>query len=433
MKEHIPFKYQPKFSTPLAITGWWDKELHAPICLELTKEASVFYQGVDNSIVNALFECDNKTGNYTFGSGENVISELAGAPSVLQETGLAITKLGDSEGYQLFYHDNKGLVSMLSSTDETDWQYNGPVSRHKAYGAAIAAVHTKSIDVSVVWPNDFANLLVARLNDDSKNKWSLESFPTSFYNSTVTNNSDPSRDFFLDSAGGQFSSFEGSDVSLSIATNTDSELSVFYIGQDAQLHGYSGFYDSWKQEKGPEAKKWPEADDEVGQLAVVSPPGSEEMWIYYTSQGEVVELHRDGGGIWKDAKMPSLTTATNVNPGSNSRGSDDSSGTDSSSIGEETESATDSSSAESLATGAKAGVGIGVGVGVLVLVTAAWFLLRKRRQKTANEVHQSQELQDSGKFELSDTAKFELSDTAKFELPDTVKYELPGDTSYRTS
>ncbi|SPJ71021.1 uncharacterized protein FTOL_00749 [Fusarium torulosum] len=171
---------------------------------------------------------------------------------------------------------------------------------------------------------------------------------------------------------------------------------------------------------------------ESERLAAASPPDSDEMWLYHTSQDDVAELYRDGNGIWSNAKMTSSTTAKNVDPDSGSNRNGDSSGTGRGSGTGETDTTADSSSAASLATGAR--VGIGVSVGMLVVATATWILLRKRRQTTATtKTHQPPELQDTGKVELSDTAKFELSDTAKFQLSDTAKYELPGDTSFRKS
>lgn len=66
---------------------------------------------------------------------------------------------------------------------------------------------------------------------------------------------------------------------------------------------------------------------ESGRLAAASPPDSDEMWLYHTSQDDVAELYRDGNGIWRNAKMTSSTTAKNVDPDSGSDRNDDSSGT----------------------------------------------------------------------------------------------------------
>ncbi|WKT52697.1 hypothetical protein QSH57_003259 [Fusarium oxysporum f. sp. vasinfectum] len=441
ISDNIPFKSQPKFSTALAVAGWWDDDLNTPM-------ASVFYQAVDNSIVKALFQCDNKTGYYTFDTnGKTVVSEIAGAPSVYKETGLAAVKLESPGEYQLHYHDEQRLVNLLSSTNETDWHYNGPVSLMSLDNTALASVHTGSTNISVIWPHrgDYG-ITVANFKEDNEDKWSLgdykgifdsivadlgflESFPSPFPRSGLTNNSD-ARDFA--SRAGEPppldppSSWESWRVNLSIAANLDSQLSVFYIGEDAQLHEYlQQTNGSWIEQASPGANKWPKADDQFGRSAAASPPNFDDMWIYYESGNDVVELYRDRRGLWKDAQITRLTTARNVDPDSGSNGNDGSSGTSSSSEAGET---------ENLTRGAKIGIGIGASVGVLVIAIATWFLLRKRRQTTATtETHEPPELQDTGKVELSDTAKFELSDTAKFELSDTARYELPGDSSFQTS
>lgn len=406
--------------------------------------------------MKALFRCDNTTGNYTFDTnGENIISDIAGMVPVDKETGLAAVRIEESGEYRVHYHGEHGWVDLLSSPNEIDWQWRGPVVRFGPENMALAAVHTNGNNVSVAWPERQANFLVAKFNEDNKNKWSIgeyktilqrmdvnlnlsESFPRPFYG-PVTNSSIQKNDIFY-GGGPNYHlvippGFEGDVVNTSISANANSQLSVFYIGEDAQLHEYfQQTNGSWKEMASPGSKEWPEADDESGRSAAASPPDSDEMWLYYTSQDDIAELYRDGGGVWRNAKMTSFTTAKNVDPDPNSNRNNGSSGTGRGSGTGETDTTTDSSSAASFATGVKVGIGIGVSVGLLVVATATWFLLRKRRQRTATtEIHQPPELQDTGKVELSDTAKFELSDTAKFELSDTAKYELPGDTSFQRS
>ena len=94
-------------------------------------------------------------------------------PSVHEKTGLAVTELGDSGGYRLYYHDEDGLVNLLAYDDDTDWRYDGPVSLKKTGGMAIAALQTKGTNVSVAYPYDAKNIAVARFNKENKNKWTL--------------------------------------------------------------------------------------------------------------------------------------------------------------------------------------------------------------------------------------------------------------------
>ncbi|KAM0431249.1 hypothetical protein ACHAQK_010300 [Fusarium lateritium] len=427
----FPLKAQPKPATPLAVTGWWDDDLNTPI-------ASIFYQGTDDSIVNAFFTCDNKTGNYKLDTdGIDIVSDLGGAPSVHEKTGLAVTELGDSGGYRLYYHDEDGLVNLLAYDDDTDWRYDGPVSLKKTAGKAIAALQIKGTNVSVAYPYDSSNIAVARFNKDNKNKWSLESFPTPFDSPAPTNNTDPS-DIRLDTSGDSsltLSSFDDAAVNLGIAAGAKQKLSILYIGEDAQLHSISNNGGTWKEEESPGAKKWPKADDVSGRLAVVSPLDSTDIWVYYMSGDKVLELHRDGSGSWAKAKTPSSTTKNDDSESDNgSDGSDDPTATDGSSDTKETESAAASpETATGMTTGAKAGVGVGVGLGVMALLAAVFFFLRKRRQTPSSS-------QRKGSVELGSGASYRavemptaVHEPQELSASQDQKYELLGDTGHRIS
>ncbi|UZP38790.1 hypothetical protein NXS19_006606 [Fusarium pseudograminearum] len=419
----FPVKTQPKAATPLAVTGWWDDDLNTPI-------ASIFYQATDDSIINAFFTCDNKTGNYKLNpDGNDIVSDLADAPSVHEKTGLAVTELGDSGGYRLYYHDEDGLVNMLAYDDDTDWRYDGPVSLKKSGGMAIATLQTKGTNVSVVYPYDSKNIAVARFNNENKNKWSLESFPTPFDSPAPTNKTDPS-DIELDSSEDssfQLSSFN-SATNLGLSATTKQHLSVFYIGVDAELHAASNADGSWEEQETPGKKKWPHSDNESGRLAVVSPLSSDEIWLYYTSGDKIMELHRDGKGTWDDAKTPSSTSATNADDSEGSGGDDDSKDTDG---GSGSSKDATSSPSTGMTTGAKAGIGVGVGVGALAVAAAAFFFLRRRRQKAAtNEGKESVgELASRNSYHELQTEVHEPQ-----EMPLTTphqQHELLGDTRHR--
>ncbi|KAM0338177.1 hypothetical protein ACHAPU_011427 [Fusarium lateritium] len=425
----FPIKPVPKPATPLAVTGWWDDDLNTPI-------ASVFYQGTDDSIVNAFFTCDNKTGNYKLDpDGVDVVSKLAGAPSVNEKTGLAVTELGDSGGYRLYYHDEDGLINLLAYDDDTDWRYDGPISLKKTNGQAIAALQIKGTNVTVAYPYDSSNIAVARFNQDRKDKWTLESFPTPFDSPAPTNNTDPS-DMRLDSSDDSsmtLSSFDNAAVNLGIATGVKDKLYVLYIGKDAQLHSAVNADGAWKEEKAAGAKKWPTADNASGRLAVVSPLDSDEIWVYYASGDKILQLHNDGNS-WTNAKTPSSPTTSSdsdADDGADGGGSK----SDDAADGDETPtgggSSPEAKESGGMTTGAKAGVGIGVSVGVLALVAAGFFFLRKRQQSGAsNQRKGSVELDAGGNYHVVELATpthgpQELSATYE------RKYELLGDTGHR--
>ncbi|KAF5027600.1 hypothetical protein F66182_270 [Fusarium sp. NRRL 66182] len=431
----FPIKTRPKPATPLVVTGWWDDELETPI-------ASIFYQSADDSIVNGYFTCDLETGEYTLDpEGETIVSDEAGAPSVHDRTGLAIAELGDAGGYRIYYHDEDGLVNLLAYDDDTDWRYLGPVSRKRPAGMSLSAVQTKDTNVSVAYPYDGDNIAVAHFNEANRNKWSLTSFPTPFDSPTPTNRTDPS-DMLLDSSGGEsiaLSSFDDTAVHLGITANTEAELSVFYIGQDSQLHRLSQADGAWEAVESPGETQWPEADEQSGPLAVVSVLETNEMWVYYSSGGGVMELHMDEGGTWAEAKKPSTGNNTDAasESGSNdpqsteTSGEDGATSTDTSADGQETESTEEP--AAGISSGAKAGIGVGVAAGVLALAAAGFFLVRRRRQ-TATEDGKGSTAELGTPASYHAVTELAGRDTERpQELPSSSqKYELLGDTGHRT-
>lgn len=419
----FPLKEQPKAATPLAISGWWDDDLNTPI-------ASVFYQNADDGIVNAYLICDNTTGNYKLDTdGEEVVSDSAGLPSVNEKTGLAVAELGDSGGSRVYYHDEDGRVNLLAYDDDTDWRYDGPVSLKKPGGMAIAAVQTKGTNVSVVYPYDSKDIVVARYNNDNKSKWRLESFPTPFDSPAPTNTTEPS-DIRLDTstaASLTLPSYENTAVDLGIANQAGKGLTVFYIGKDSQLHAITHKNGAWAEEDSPGKKKWPEADDASARLAVVSPLDSDEIWIYYMSGDKIQELHRSDGGTWDNAQTPSSNNATNSD--SDSEGGDEATSTGGSSGAKETESAAADSDTGGMTAGAKAGVGVGVSVGVLAIAAGAFFFLRRKRQAPVDSERKgSAELASYHPVELPT----EVHEPQELSGIQNQQYELLGDTRRAT-
>lgn len=261
----------------------------------------------------------------------------------------------------------------------------------------------------------------------------LESFPTPFDSPAPTNKTD-ALDIQLDSSGGdsfKLPSFDNAAVNIGLALSTKQQLSVLYIGEDSDLHVTSQVDGAWKKENSPGKKEWPQADDESGRLAVVSPLESDDIWVYYTSGDKVLELHRDGRGTWANARTPSLKSASNTNP--NSDEDDDTKGADNGSGSDKDVTEVGSSSSTGISTGAKAGIGVGVGVGILAIAGAAFFFLRRRRQNaTANERKESiGELASRNSYHELQTEVHEPQ-----EMPLTTprqRHELLGDTRHRDS
>ncbi|KAF9777773.1 hypothetical protein IL306_004318 [Fusarium sp. DS 682] len=433
----FPLKTLPKAATPLAASGWWDDELNTPIVsilqLQLGEcplmfQASIFYQNTDDAIVNAYLVCDNKTGNYRLDpDGESIVSDLAGLPSVHEKTGLAVAELGDSGGSRVYYHDEDGLLNLLAYDDDTDWRYDGPVSLKKTGGMAVAAVQTKGTNVSVVYPYDSKNMVVARYNNDNKSKWRLESFPTPFDSPAPTNATDPS-DIRLDTstaASLTLPSYDNSAVNLGIASQGKEEVTVFYIGKDSQLHAIAHKDGAWVEQKRAGKSKWPEADNSSARLAVVSPLESDQIWVYYTSGDEIKELHRSDGGSWDDAQTPKAADTDSEADGGDATGTGGSSGT------KATETASSSSHPDTgMTAGAKAGIGVGVSVGVLAIAAGAFFFLRRRRQKTPGDTEHKESVGELATYHPVELAT-EVHEPQEMSATQNQHYELLGDTRRR--
>ncbi|KAF4981728.1 hypothetical protein FZEAL_2530 [Fusarium zealandicum] len=414
----FPIKIRAKPATPLAVTGWWDDDLGTPI-------ASVFYQDSDDSLINAYFECNNKTGNYELDpEGQDKVSELAGAPSVHEKTGLAVTELGDSGGYRLFYHDEDGRVNLLAYDDDTDWLYLGPVSKKAPKGMSLATVQTVGVNVSVVFPYDSENIGVAQFHENSKNKWSLSALPTTFESPSPTNETSAA-EIILDSSTGpgfSLSAFDEAAVHLGLAANLDHELSIFYIGSDRELYQLSQADRKWQISQSLSSVEPPEADDRSSRLALVSPLESSQVWIYYRSGGDIMVLSQEDG-VWSKPKTVPTKAAKSATGSGDKTGEETSNEEDSTKVDGNEDGQTQSGG---LSTGSKAGIGVGVSAAVLLLLTASFFYLRKKKRTTAAERKTHADSEGTVYNEISELPTIQPPQ----ELQSITKYELLGDVRH---
>ncbi|KAF4465982.1 hypothetical protein FALBO_7175 [Fusarium albosuccineum] len=405
-------------ASPIAVTGWYDDDLE-------TTYATVFYQSTDGNLMNGDFTCNWETGDYDIvDEGAYSVSDDAGAASVHEKSGLAVVELGDFGGPRLYYHDKDARVNLIAYDDDTDWRYLGPVSMMEVVGMELAAVQTEGSNVSVVFPHDDSNLAVAQFYEKNKNKWSLSSVPTPF-KSPVPTNKTKAANIALDYSGSEpfnLKSFDATTVHLGIASDPDHVLSIFYIGTDKRLREITQSDGEWRIAQGSEDQDWPKADDEAAPLAVISPTGEEDVWIFYQSGDEVIQLQKKNGG-WLEA----TTVPTEGDNGGSSK--DDGSSNDSSDTSEEKDTGGSSSSdgatnndetsndgGAGLTTGAKAGIGVGVAAGVL-LGGAALFMF-VRRKKAASPEEKAPAYQPA---ELAEP-------TQELPVGNDYRFELTGDT-----
>ncbi|KAJ4318007.1 hypothetical protein N0V84_007061 [Fusarium piperis] len=435
----FPIKAKPKAATPIAVVGWYDDELE-------TSVASVFFQARDNSLVNADMTCNWQTGDYELQeSGEYKVSEDAGAPSINEDTGLAVVELGYSGGNRVFYHDEDGKVNVLAYDDDTDWVYIGPVSQIEPQGKGLGAARGSGLNMSVIFPYDGENFAIAGYKDENKDKWSL-----SFKSPAPTNKTATSKYAFDWSKDVPFilPGYDATTTSLALASNEESLTHIFYIGTDSKLHQITNGKNGWELGKDPGEKKWPKAGDKSARLALVAAPESQDLWIFYRKGKDVMELHLDNFGTWADAKK-----VATVNENAPTTSGDDSGekekkkekgeeekDSDGSSNSDHTHDDETSEPSSGLSTGAKAGVGVGVSLGALAAVGAIFMVIRRRRRSSNIKVTQQDpmspgQMYQEGYRAVSRDKPAELPiDQGPHELPtNEPDYGLLGDTEQRRS
>ncbi|GKT50776.1 uncharacterized protein ColSpa_10957 [Colletotrichum spaethianum] len=346
------FKLQrkPRNGTSLTAAGWYDVEA-------ATTVASIFYQTDDGAIVNGYFVCNFATGHYNI-KGEYLISSTASVESIHSETGLAVELLGAEDGYRVFFHDEDKKVNVMSYTTKTDWQLQGAISQDPVGGMALTSVHSGQSNISVVYPKDSENFEISRFFKDET--WHLVNGKTNA--SDVLLNSSIQPNFTLPA-------YASNLTGLGVTVNHTYVRSIFYIGTDAKLHQVSNVDWEWKLMPDRESSIWPVADAVDGPFAATSNFDTNEAWVWYRSNGSLVQLYQGTDGLWTQATtVPSVNTTKSLETEPN---------------GNATPTASPTGKSIVMSTGAKAGIGIGVAVGVLALAGVGFLLFQRRRRQQA--------------------------------------------------
>ncbi|KAF6838927.1 hypothetical protein CPLU01_02197 [Colletotrichum plurivorum] len=366
----------PRNGTSVAGAGWYDVEKKHTI-------ASIFYQTQDGSIANGYFECNMETGLYTV-KGEFDISATAKLTSIHPETGLAVELLGADNGYRLFFHDENKRVSALSYTTKTDWELVGRISQEEVPTMVLSSLHSGQMNMSVVFPKDAQNLEISRYYKD--NTWRLATLPQPLANSSLTNETDTAGILLDSSQTPNFTLPAWSGATTNIAASVDSSYvrSIFYLGTDSKLHQISNIAWQWTVMPDQDQRLWPAPDEAGGPLAAVNNFATNEIWLYYSSNGSTVQLHHGSDGLWAQATV--IQSSNTTQPAAEDPNESASSGP----------SATATATAEPmvLSVGAKAGIAVGVGVGVIALAgIGIVFFIRRRRQQVAVEEARLKEIE----------------------------------------
>ncbi|KAK3693600.1 hypothetical protein B0T22DRAFT_44599 [Podospora appendiculata] len=350
--------FKPKAGTPLAGAGWWD---------ETTTTASIYYVNEDNFIVNCVFVCDMSTGLFNR-TGSWIVS--GPAPSVANNTGLAVTLLGSTAGYRLYYHDETMTVNELSYTVETNWEWHGQISQDPQLSPAIHAAFSGTNNITVVTARDQEDIEVIRLNSD--NSWRIATLPHTLNSSVVTNQTPGTNITINQTAPANFSltSWTGSPGGLGISIDQHYTRSIWYIGNDSSLYSVANKNYVWSPQANQSNAYWPIADSPNAELSVTSDFKSSTVRIYYLVNKQVAEIKYEDD-VWKGwatLQLPKLVTTSPI-PSTPS------------SLPAETSAASNAG----LSAGAKAGLGVGITLGVLALlgIGAAIFLVRRRKAALA--------------------------------------------------
>lgn len=149
--------------------------------------------------------------------------------------------------------------------------------------------------------------------------------------------------------------------------------SIFYLGNDRQLHQVSNINWQWRLMTNQSERIWPIADIPGGPMASTYNYETSEIWLWYKSNGSLAQIYYSTDRIWTEATVVPSFNATKP-------AAEDPTGT-----GTPKGSSTATAKPAALSAGAKAGIGIGVSAGVLALAGAVlfFFFARRRRQRAA--------------------------------------------------
>lgn len=157
-------QFTPKNNTGLAAAPGQDG---------LGNTVSLFYQDINDEVVQAVYTCNSSTGLFQITSSQTLI--FAGMPSINEASGFAAAQLGEHGGLRVFFHDTDNTTSQIINTDGgvSDWYSGGTASPDvDVVGIAVAAmVRPGGQEAWVATDKDAANIEIAHL--DSKLVWTI--------------------------------------------------------------------------------------------------------------------------------------------------------------------------------------------------------------------------------------------------------------------
>jgi len=348
----------------------------------------LWYQHEQGGIAHAIFAC-NTTGHLNLGVNNGVPQSwivTGGQPVVPSNeiqpgTDLAALTFGQ-KGHRVYYKSNENLLSSLeyrtnpSNPEEGNWAYGGELSQNNFSGPAIAASAIPNGAISVIIPGEREEVDLSTKTLDGSS-WNVTSWPYHIYadiNSTVSvSNYTAHNKWHFDGRSGGLSpepldSFSHNESDIAIAHTQGSDGlyigNIFYIGEDFNLHHLYGSPHNWTTNQQQQPEFWPPSSAPWARLAAVGYGLTKNLWIYYKSGGQLVQVHQRDGQWQKYVVLPKFNaTAPDTSTGEGS--------------------------AAGLSGSQKIGVGVGVGLGGLVLLAVAAFFVfrfvkRSRQNKDQN-------------------------------------------------
>ncbi|KUI58459.1 hypothetical protein VP1G_05728 [Cytospora mali] len=373
-------------------------------------------EGIEPTIVEALFTCNRTTGHwypaYTGGISSWPLSNDTFTtddrhipiPDIDPETGLAALYIDTSGGHLIYFKSTNRTTHYIKYKSlpgpEHGWSYGGMSSSNYSLlpGKKIAAAFTSdesdpdpdSLQIRVAYgvPGN------ASTDEDVSGEiewaesgvggqeavWEINRMPTTLLaiprgdtNATVVLNNMTSSDYtvsFASELNLTLYNYSGSSSHIGISMDAKANPGIWYIGSDAFPHLYSGDRrGNWTQSPSQDEAKWPLADSADAELAVTSDVDNDTIWLFYVVDGNVTMLVSTGGS-WDDpvALIPYNSTTEVAAMAGN----------------------TTSSSSGGLSSSSKIGIGVGVGVGVPLILTALalYVCIRIKRSRQARAQQQ---------------------------------------------
>ncbi|KAI0143710.1 hypothetical protein GGR57DRAFT_342454 [Xylariaceae sp. FL1272] len=332
--------------------------------------AYIYYLTSDDKLATGIFACDTETGHYVPAYSPYLFPITAATGIMKPDTGLAVLNLGKEAGYRVYLELKDNTTSVLEyDSGPQQWNFGYNISHDPAKESPLGVGLTDNNKITLVSPRDGNNIETSILSLNGT--WTTYSFPTplNLYQSESddyfyipTNKTDPNA-FSLDTnstvKSDALEAWDGKTSNIGVAFDSSGKKTrrVFYIGTDSQIHCHQQKDDFlWNVCGDVQPDQWPTADEPNAQLATTYDWYSDQIWLFYMSQGRLTQAYRKNINSWETpTALPNSVVSKSAHNGG-------------------------------LSIGAKAGIGVGVGVAGLALIALlAYIIVQRRKGKSEKE------------------------------------------------